>query len=229
MKVTIHQPNYFPYPGFFHKLTLADIFVVLDDVQYQYDHTNRNKIITRDGNWTRIIIPTKREHKFSPINQVEIDNKLNWREANREKIFESYTDAPFFNLYRNYLDDLYKQKWDMLFEINFETIKKVLEWLGIKITLVRSSELNISDTATERLVKICKATGADAYVSGLGGKQYLNEKLFSDNKISLEYQNYATVTYPQHLSNKFVPNLSILDLLMNVGPKSLQLIKDSSN
>ena len=229
MKVTIHKPNYFPYPGFFHKLTLADIFVVLDDVQYQYDHTNRNKIMTRDGNWTRIIIPTKKEHKFSAINQVEIDNKSNWRGTNWQKIVESYNDAPFFNLYKIYLDGLYKHEWQMLFEINFETIKKALEWLGIKITLVRSSELNISDASTERLIKICKATGADTYVSGLGGKQYLNEKLFTNNKISLEYQNYTAVTYPQYLSNTFIPNLSILDLLMNVGPKSLQLIKESNN
>lgn len=229
MKVTIHQPNYFPYPGFFHKLTLADVFVVLDDVQYQYDHTNRNKILTRDENWTRIIIPTKKEHKFSPINQVEIDNKSNWGEVNWQKISNSYHDAPFFNLYKNYLHDLYKQKWNMLFDINFETIKKTLEWLGIQIELLRSSELGIPYTATERLVKICKATGADVYVSGSGGKHYLNEKLFSDNNISLEYQNYAGVIYSQHLSNTFVPNLSILDLLMNAGPKSLQLIKDSGN
>jgi len=185
--------------------------------------------MARDGNWTRIIIPTKREHKFSPINQVEIDNKSNWRETNWQKIIESYNDAPFFNLYRSYLNDLYKQEWNFLFEINFETIKKILEWLGIKITLIRSSELNISDEATGRLVKICKAVGADTYVSGQGGRQYLNEKLFGDNNISLEYQNYATVSYSQHLSNTFVPNLSILDLLMNVGTKSLQLIKDSSN
>lgn len=229
MKVTIHQPNYFPYPGFFHKLTLADVFVVLDDVQYQYDHTNRNKILARDRNWTRIVIPTKKEHKFSPINQVEINNKSNWREVNWKKIFDSYHDSPFFDLYENYLGNLYKQEWNMLFEINFETIKKTIEWLGIKIKLIRSSELNIPEAATERLVKICKATGADVYISGPGGKQYLNEKLFSANKISLEYQNYVVSTYPQHLSATFIPNLSILDMLMNVGPKSLQLIENSGN
>ena len=229
MIITIHQPDYLPYPGFFHKLTMADTYVVLDNVQYQYDYTNRNKILARDGNWIRITIPTKKEHKFSPIFQVEINNKMNWRETNWQKIFTSYHDAPFFNLYKDYLEKLYRREWNMLFEINFEIIKKTLEWLGIKINIIRSSELNISGTGTERLVNICKTTGADVYVSGIGGRFYLNEKLFNNNNISLRYQNYTAITYPQHLSKSFVSNLSILDLLMNMGPQSSQLIHGNYN
>ena len=69
--VSIHQANYLPYPGFFHKITLANVFVVMDDVQYQFDHTNRNKIVANNAEgWTRIIIPTKKQHKFSPIMNV---------------------------------------------------------------------------------------------------------------------------------------------------------------
>jgi len=229
MLVVAHQANYFPYPGFFNKLTMADTYVVLDDVQYQYDYTNRNKIITRDGNWIRITIPTKKEHKFSPIFQVEINNKLNWRETNWQKIFTSYHDAPFFNLYKDYLEKLYRQEWNMLFEINFEIIKKTLEWLDIKINIIRSSELNVSGTGTERLVNICKATGADVYVSGIGGRFYLNEKLFNNNNISLRYQNYTAVTYSQHLSKSFIPNLSVIDLLSNMGPTSLSVINSGKN
>ena len=90
MKVTIHQPNFFPYPGFFQKLLLADKLVLLDDVQFEFGITNRNKILSPDGNWTRIIVPVKDGQKFLPINQVEINNDVSWKEKNLEKLFTSY-------------------------------------------------------------------------------------------------------------------------------------------
>ena len=82
MIVTIHQPNNFPYSGFFHKLSLADTLVLLDNTQFQFDYTNRNKILKPDGKWTRIIVPIKKHQKFLPINQVEIDNDKNWKDKN---------------------------------------------------------------------------------------------------------------------------------------------------
>ncbi len=227
MKVSIHQANYFPYVGFFHKLSLSDIFVVMDDVQYQYDHTNRNKIVANNvKGWTRIIIPTKKEHKFSLIKDVEIDNKLPWRETNWHQINETYENSPFFNLYQKYLESLYKQEWTHLFAINLEIIKKIIQWLNIKTEIILESQLNVSGNSTERLVNVCKTIGADTYVSGMGGKTYLNEKLFGENKIKLVYQNYTSIIYPQKSSKSFIPNLSILDLLANMGSKSSQVIQN---
>jgi len=227
MIVTIHQPNYFPYPGFFHKLASADIFVIMDDVQYQYDHTNRNKIIANNPQgWTRIAIPTKKQHKFFPICDVEINNEFLWREKNWSLIYNSYGEAKFFHLYRDYLENLYKKEWTNLFAINFEIIKKLIEWLDIKVKLVLESELNVSGNSTERLVSVCKSVGASVYVSGMGGKQYLDEKQFSKNNINLVYQNYKPIVYPQQLSKSFIQNLSVLDLLMNIGPDSSKLVKN---
>ena len=77
-------------------------------------------------------------------------------------------------------------------------------------------------------MNVCKIIGADTYVSGMGGKMYLDEKLFAESKIKLVYQNYTPVVYPQQLSKSFIPNLSILDLLANVGPDSLKLIKNNA-
>lgn len=229
MIISIHQPNYLPYPGFFHKLSLSDIFVIMDDVQYQYDHTNRNKIVANNAEgWTRITIPTKKQHKFSSIMNVEINNELPWRETNWHQIYESYKGSAFFNLYQEYLENLYKKEWTHLFDINFEIIKKFIELLNIKTKIVLESELNVSGNATERLVNVCKIIGADTYVSGMGGKIYLDEKLFAENKIKLVYQNYTSVVYPQQSSKLFIPNLSILDLLANVGSDSLKLIKNDA-
>ena len=115
-----------------------------------------------------------------------------------------------------------------IFDLNFETIKQVLIWLNIKTKIVIESELDVSGQPTERLVKVCKKLGADTYISGIGGKTYLDEKLFEKNKIILEYQNYNPIRYLQHMSKSFIPNLSIIDLLANVGSKSGKLLKENN-
>ena len=86
----------------------------------------------------------------------------------------------------------------------------------------------MSGQPTERLVKVCKKLGADTYISGIGGKRYLDEKLFEKNKIILKYQNYNPIRYLQHMSKSFIPNLSIIDLLANVGSESGKLLKESN-
>jgi hypothetical protein len=225
LKITIHQPNFFPYPGFFHKLINVDTLVLLDDVQFQFDLTNRNKIITKNNDWTRISIPTNKSNKFYPINKVEINNKINWKENNWKLIFDSYSDSPFFYIYEEYLKNLFLKDWKFLFDINYDTLKKTLNWLDLRINIVLSSTLNITGSGTERLVNICKTLESNEYVSGIGGKKYLDENLFNSNNIKLSFQNYSPIRYPQHNSKHFIENLSILDLLMNMGSKSLEQIK----
>ena len=227
LKAAIHQPQYFPYAGFFHKLSLADVFVIMDDVQYDKRFTNRNRIISPNGEmW--ITVPINKDHKFSPNCMVEINNDLDWREMHLRKIFYSYSKTKFFHIYKNYFESLYSKDWNLLFELNFETIKQVIKWLGIKIDIVRESELKVSGESTQRLANVCKALGADTYVSGSGGTGYLDEKIFEKHNVRLEYQKYRCRPYLQHLSEQFIPNLSIIDMLANVGPGSLQLISESA-
>jgi WbqC-like protein family len=223
MKAVVHQPQFFPYPGFFHKLVLADVYVVMDKVQYDKRFTNRNRIIATNG-WTWLTVPINKDHKFMPNMNVEINNELSWRELHWKKIHQSYANAKYFGLYKDYLDSLYKRDWNLLFDLDIVTIKRVINWLGLKIDIVRESELNVQGKSTERLIRACKAVGADTYVSGGGGKNYMDEKLFEKHNIKFEYQNYIPIFYKQHLAKSFIPNLSILDLLVNVGPGSLELI-----
>jgi len=197
---------------------------MMDNTQYDKKFTNRNRIIVPRG-WIWITVPIKKEHKFLPNRLVEINNKISWRENHWEKIQHSYGGAKFFKLYRDYFKDLYKKEWELLFDLNFETLKKTIEWLGIKIEIIRESELNVKGKETERLVNICKSIGADTYISGAGGKNYMQEELFMKNEIKLLFQNYSCVKYQQHQSATFVPDLSIIDLLANVGPNSLSLLR----
>ena len=108
MKAVIHQPQYFPYPGFFHKLSLADIFIVMDNTQYDKRFTNRNKIIVPNGS-TWISVPINKDHKFSPNNIVEINNNIDWRKEHWDKIWHSYSKSKFFHLYKDYFEKLYSQ------------------------------------------------------------------------------------------------------------------------
>ena len=225
MIVTIHQPNYFPYSGFFHKLSLADTLVLLDNTQFQFDYTNRNKILKPDGKWTRIIVPIKKHQKFLPINQVEIDNDKSWKDKNLNLLLSCYENTKYFYLYEKFIKKLFSTEWKYLFDINFEIIKKCIEWLDIKINVIKESELNIEGQNSEKLVNICKKLNADTYVSGSGGKNYLNENLFLKNNIRVIYQNFSRNIYPQN-SSVFVPDLSIIDLLVNLGPNSKSFLFD---
>ena len=228
MKVAIHQPNFFPYPGFFKKLFLADKLVLLDKVQFEFGITNRNKIISSDGSWVRITVPVKDGQKFIPINQVEINNDISWEQKNLETLLSSYENSPYFHLYAKYLKNIFTKNWDMLFEINFETLKQTITWLNLDIEIIKESELNIKGNSTERLVNICKSLGATDYISGIGGKNYLSDELFAKNNVTLHYHDYIPITYPQHNSKSFLPNMSILDLLANMGPESQKLLEDYS-
>ena len=224
MIVTIHQPNYFPYPGFFQKVLLSDIYVVLDRAQFEFDITNRNKIITPEGSWSRISVPIKKDHKFFEVRDVEINNDQPWAEKNWDLICKSYDNSPFFDLYKATLNSVFKKNWNLIFDLNFYTLKKVLEWLNIKTKIIFDSELDVTGKSSEHLLNICKKLGATKYLSGPGGRDYLNEKIFEQNKIKVEYQKFDPIIYQQKHAKSFVPNLSILDLLFNMGSDSKKLI-----
>jgi len=227
MKITIHQANYFPYPGFFHKINQADVFVIQDDIKFVNKITNRNKIISSSG-YTWINVPIQKGHQSLPIMDVKINNEIPWKKINFKKVCAGYNKTKFFHLYKDFFENLYKKEWNNIFDLNFETIKQVLIWLNIKTKIVIESELDVSGQHTERLVNVCKKLGADTYISGIGGKKYLDEKLFEKNKIILKYQNYNPIKYTQHMSKSFIPNLSIIDLLANAGSESGKLLKESS-
>jgi hypothetical protein len=227
MKAVIHQPQYFPYPGFFHKLTEADIFVILDNTQYDQRFSNRNKILTSTGvSW--ITVPIDKHQHFKLNKDVEIFN-LPWKEKHLKSILYSYSKSKFFDNYFEFFKKFYEKEWKFLIDLNITSLIKIIEFLGIKINIMRESEINVKGKSTERLVNICKNIGADTYISGKGlpGKKYMDEEMFEKNGIRLEFNNYKPVAYDQNFTDEFVPNLSIIDMLFNVGPDSLKLIKNS--
>ncbi len=196
----------------------------MDDVQYDKRFTNRNSIISPGGPlW--LTVPINKKQKFEPNNLVEINNDMPWRELHWKRIQLSYNNSKFFNLYKDYFKELYERRWTMLFDLDLETLRQVISWLGLRVEIVRESSLGLESQSTQRLVDVCKTVGAETYVAGGGSKNYLEERKFETSKLKIEYQNYVPVTYPQHLSKNFVPNLSIIDLLANTGKEAISLIR----
>ena len=224
MIVSIHQPDFFPYPGFFNKIFYSDVFVILDRTQFEFGITNRNKIITPEGTWTRISVPVKNGQKFFQINDVKINNDMNWKKKNLDLISKSYSKSKFFDLYNTPINSIFEEKWEYLIELNIKILKTIFEWLDVKTKIIFESELNVKGTSSEKLLNICKDVKATKYVSGPGGKNYLDEKIFQKNHIDIEYQKYTPISYSQLNSKSFIPNLSILDLLFNMGYESRKFV-----
>lgn len=227
MKVAIHQPQYLPYGGFFHKLSLSDLYVVMDDAQYDKRFTNRNRIITPNGPiW--ISVPINKKQKFAPNSEVEINNEIPWGDLHWRRLQLGYNNSRYFHLYKGYFEQLYRKEWKMLFDLDLETLKQAISWLGLKTEIILESELHISSKSTERLVDVCKAVGADTYVAGSGSKSYMEESLFTRNNLQVEYQIWSPIPYNQHLAKEFFPNLSIVDMLANLGPDTPTVIRGES-
>lgn len=230
MKVAIHQPNYLPYPGFFAKLFLSDIFVIYDTAQFtRGDFINRNRIRTFSYNgYMWLTLPVgKKNFKNVPINQVEIrDEKIFKKHAETLRVF--YSKAPYFDeKICQWVETAHKN----LSKHNIFLIKQLAQNLNIKHPrILLSSELKLpSATGTQSLLNIVKAVNGDTYISGTGAKAYLDEQIFQKENIKLLYLDYKPIIYPQ-IHPGFVENMSIVDAIFNVGWENVTFqIKMASN
>ena len=224
--VMIRQPGYMPNVGFFKKIQSSDIFVFLDDVQFSKgSFDNRNRIKTSIGEvW--ITVPLTRPVFGKNLNELLISYETDWQQDHCNKIRENYRSAPYFSSYWSDIEKILTHKYEKLIDLNFKLIEYFNRALDITTKTIKSSELAVTQTKTERLVEICSKLNATCYISGISGKDYLNEELFLNSGIKLIYENFIHPTYRQLHSN-FIDNLSIIDLLMNEGPRSQQIIRES--
>ena len=229
MILAAHQPNYLPYIGFFHKAMMCDVFVIADHVQYtKKEWQNRNKIRTKCGCiWLTVPVISK-NHFQQRIGEVNIDNSVNWADTHWKSIFYNYVKAPFFGSYKKFFKEIYSQKWEKLLDLNEAIIYHILKELNIKAKVVKSSTLNLEGSKTDLLVGMCKKMNADTYISGIGAKNYIEEEPFKNENIKLLFQDFCHSVYPQRFDS-FIPNMSVIDLLFNVGSdKAREIISKSS-
>ncbi len=225
MRVAIHQPNFLPWLGYFYKMAQCDVFVLLDNVQYtKNSFINRNRIKTpQEAMW--LTVPVKIKGRFGQlIKDVEITNKVDWRKKHLGTLETNYRKAEFFEPVFQSLKAIYFMgDWNNLCELNIRLLEWTLSLLKLEKKLVRASDLNVEGESTQLLINIVKKLGGNIYLSGFGGAKYQEEELFKKAGVTLTYYAFEHPVYPQ-LWAGFVPNLSIIDLLFNCGPESLNVI-----
>jgi len=227
MIVSIHQPGYLPYLGFFKKIQESDLFIYFDDSQFEINGwDNRNQIKTSKGP-TWITVPVYKPFK-KQINEVIISNDSDWSIKHSNLIEEFYKNSQYFELYWPIFKSIISKKWNRLIDLNLELIKELNKIFEIKTPMKSSSELDIKSSGTQLLVDICKTLGADTYLSGIMGKNYLDDSLFKKSNIQIIYQNFHSQTYRQ-LYGDFISNLSSIDLILNEGNNSKNILKNSKN
>ena len=227
MIVAIHQPEYLPWLGFFKKMMNAELFVFLDDVQFRKKGwQNRNRIRINDGT-TMLSIPVH-THSYPKINEVTIDNEKNWSIRHKKSILYNYARAPYFDEIKDFIESIFEKKFQYLVDLNTEIIKFIMNELEIKSKIVFSSELEISKKGSDRVLDICKAVGADHYITGtFWAESNLRVEEFKKSNIDVEFQKFQHPIYKQ-IHGEFIPEMSIIDLLFNEGRKEAKKILQNS-
>ena len=229
MRITIHQPEHLPWLGFFHKIGIADMYVVLDNVQYRHKYfQNRNRIRGISGEeWLNVPVLVK-DRRSQLIKDVEINNTdKRWKQKNWKAIVLNYRKSLYFSRYSDYFESLYSKEWRFLADFNLEAIKSCLQFLGLDTRVIKASESGADGKGPQFLLNICKVLNADTYISGISGiagkgKAYEDE--FSRHGIKVIYDEFHHPVYEQ-MRKPFMPCMSIIDLLFNHGDKSLDIIR----
>jgi len=219
--VAIHQPQYLPWLGYFDKIEQADIFVILDNVQYKKNEwQNRNRIKTANG-WQWLTVPV--QYKFlEKINEVKINNRIDWNRKHLNAIVINYGRSFYFKKYRSFFEDVYSQEWEYLVDINVCLINFLIKALGINTETLMASKLRLREDPTDRLIDICKEVGADTYLAGKDGRKYMDVEKFKEENVNVIFQDFQHPVYNQLFGN-FEPQMSVIDILFNCGEDSLKI------
>ncbi len=226
--VVILQPGYLPWIGFFDQLLRCDAFVFYDDVPYdKHGWRNRNRVKAREGaRWLTVPVLHK-GRGMQKIHDVEIDARVPWARKHLTTLRNLYAQAAFAGRYLPELEAVLTQPWSRLVDVDIAVTLKMCEWLGIRREVLRSSEMRVEGQRSERLLDICRRLGAGTYLSGESARDYLDMGLFREAGIHVVWQEYQHPVYPQ-LHGPFVPYLSAIDLILNAGERSLEILSSPS-
>lgn len=228
MIVSIMQPAYLPWLGYFDRIARSDMSIVLDNVMLERSSktrfTNRNKVRTANG-WSWLTVPVKTAGLGQPlICDVEIDTEQRWQEKHLRSIAQSYAKAPNFSAYQEWLTGFFGKRHEMLAPMLRESTEYLLRALGIDTPLQYSSEMQVEGSKGELILNLCRAVGAEMYISGPFGRDYLDADSFHGAGISLEFHDYEHPEYLQ-FHGEFEPFMSVVDLLFNCGRESLAVLQ----
>jgi len=219
--VVIHQPDFVPYLGFFHRFLHADFYIALDHVQFVYGSrawTHRDKIKTAQGEkW--LTVSVKKAPRDTAINQIELSTDTGWRQDNLRLLEHNYRKAPFYVELMPEIERLYARPFLLLRDFNMASIEMLMEMLDVCIPWVWSSSLDPAGAKNELLVDLLQKVSATHYLSGVGARNYFRPEPFAQAGIEVVWQDFTHPVYAQQFG-EFVPYLSALDVLFNHGIKA---------
>lgn len=221
-KVAIIQSSYIPWKGYFDLINSVDEVILFDDMQYtKRDWRNRNRIKTPGGPiWLSIPVLVKGRY-HQKIREVRVRDG-DWAEQHWKTIERNYIRARSFQKYAATLKSLYEHcgQIEFLSEINYEFLITICDVLDIDTNMTWSMDYELVEGKTEKLVDLCQQAGADEYLSGPSARDYIDASLFAEADIALSYMSYSGYPEYDQLCPPFDHRVSVLDLILNEGPKA---------
>ena len=225
-----HQPEYFPWLGFIAKAQLADVYYIVDTVQYMKEHWHsRNKIRKKDG-WLWINTPVlQSKSKILMWPEAKIDNTKPWKRKQLSSIQMCYSRSKYYKEIYAELEEIYSKDYEYLIDFNEQIIKYAFKKFNINVPVYKTSELikeghDISGVKTDLILNMCKAANAKTFIFGQDGKTYIEEDKFKQSGVEYKFQNFKHPIYKQR-HPKFESHMSFIDLLFNHGDNSIEILK----
>lgn len=214
--ISIHQPETFPYAGYFNKMLYAHEFIILDNVQFKKNnYQNRNRII-HAGKPKWLTFPVDMTHRLeSTIRDTRLADTVDWKSRNIKVLEDAYKGSPYFKYHMPVLREIIEKSDDSLLNLNMAIIDYIRYCLDINTPLVYASEIDVSSHKSDLVFDICKSVGADVYLSGQGGRDYLDKSRFEEADIEVLYQSFNDSRTYQQQTQEFTPCMSVIDILMN--------------
>ncbi len=227
--VVISQSMYFPWVGILEQVRIADVFVHYDDVQYSKGgFLNRVQIKTAHGTkW--LTIPLRDLSLGQRIDEVLIDNRVNWKAHHRELLRQAYLHAPFCEDMLCIFDQAMSDNHEILSDVSRSSMNALIKYYSLHEgrKFIDVTELNIGDINSKRVLDVTKAVGGTVYITGHGARNYLQHEIFEEQGIKVRYMKYRCTPYPQKHGN-FNPYVSALDLIANCGKQGLSVIQSEA-
>lgn len=214
--VSIHQPETFPYAGYFNKMLYAHEFIILDNVQFKKNnYQNRNRII-HVGKPKWLTFPVDMTHRLeSTIRDTRLADTVDWKSRNIKVLEDAYKGSPYFKYHMPVLREIIEKSDDSLLHLNMAIIDYIRYCLDINTPLVYASEIDVSSHKSDLVFDLCKSVEANVYLSGQGGRDYLDKSRFEEADIEVLYQSFDDSRTYQQQTHEFTPYMSVIDILMN--------------
>lgn len=231
MIVAVHQPHFLPWLGYLDRMARADLFIVLDHVQFERRNYQNRTLMLLEGRARWLTVPVLQRSQKERIVDKQIDNRedssaRHWGHNHFQTLRYAYRNAPFFNLYAAQLREIFDARWDSLVELDQALLEYMREVLDIRTPMVRSSTLGVAGHRSELILNLCQSVGADTYLCGMGGcRSYLDSAAFEQAGIRLVWQDFHHPCYAQCGDGPFTPGLTALDMLFNCGPLARSLLQ----